>query len=212
MQKLLRTTAQFAAFAGLILNTGCVAPGGPGTNTSNSYVIPGFFVAYGTSGGGTSVRYDVGNVAALTAAVVADFDAAINFCGAIGAAEYKVDCLSERLNFIAEKLPTDGDFAEMRGVIADASQRLSSIAAQSPSTSLPAQVLSSAGDAPITTSRPLRATATETLSDNLAAADAVIERAQLTLLRSTSNSEERSLSYQQVAAVVGRSRALLRSA
>jgi hypothetical protein len=214
MQNVIQTTARLGAFAGLAVNAACVAaPGrGPATSTSTSFALPGFFVAYGTNEGESEQSYDAANPAALTAAVVADFGAAIAFCDAIGGNEYTVDCLSERLSFIAQKLPQTGDFAEMRGIIADASQQLGAIAAQSPSTSLPSQVISSTGPDPVSTSRPLRATATETLAANLASADAVIERAQLTLLRSTSNSDERSLSYQQVAAVVGRSRALLRSA
>jgi hypothetical protein len=213
LHKLTLNAARLVAFAGLGFNAACVAPPGtPTTSTSNSFVIPGFFVAYGVSGGGTQTRYDASSAAALTTAVLADFTAAIAFCGAIDGNEYTVDCLSERLSFIAEKLPNDGDFAEMRSVIADASQQLGAIAGQSPSATLPSRVLSAGGETPITTTRPLRPVATETLAANLAAADAIIAEAQVTLLRSTSNSEERAISYQQVAAIVGESRVLLRSA
>ena len=213
MHKLIQTTARLGAFVGLALNSGCVVPAGDSaTSTSNSIVLPGFFVFYSVTNEESEPGYDAGNILALTTAVVADFTAAIAFCDGIDGSEYTVDCLSERLSFIAGKLPETGDFAEMRGVIANASQQLGAIAGQNPSTNLPSRVLSSGGATPITTTRPLRAVATETLAANLAAADAIIAQAEVTLLRSTSNSEERSLSYQQVAAVVGRSRVLLRSA
>jgi hypothetical protein len=201
------------AFAGLVMNSACVAPAGaPTTSTTNSFTLPGLFVAYGVTGGGSDNNYNAGNVAALTTAVVADFTAAIAFCDAIDGNEYTVDCLSERLSVIAGKLPETGDFAEMRSIIAGASQQLGAIAAQSPSPDLPSRVISSTGATQVSTTRPLRPVATETLAANLAAADAIIAQAQVTLLRSTSNSQERAISYQQVAAIVGDSRALLRSA
>lgn len=216
MQNVIRTAARIGGLAGLGFVAACaVAPGGdgaPASSTSTSYTLPGFFVAFGTNSSGTEQRYDAANAAALTTAVVADFTAAIAFCDAIDGDAYTVDCLSERLSVIAGKLPETGDFAEMRAVIADASQQLGAIAGQSPSTTLPSRVLSSTGAAPVSTTRPLRPVATETLAANLAAADAIIAQAQVTLLRSTSNSQERSISYQQVAAIVGRSRSLLRSA
>lgn len=213
MRKPSQTVARLCVFVSLPLVAACVAPGGgPGTNTSNSFALPGLFVAYGTFGGESDNSYSAGNIAALTTAVVADFSAAIAFCDAIDGDAYTVDCLSERLSVIAGKLPEDGDFAEMRAVIATASQQLSAIAGQSPSADLPARVITSTGPDAVSTTRPLRPGATATLAANLAAADAIIAQAEVTLLRSTSNSEERALSYQQVAAVVGRSRVLLRSA
>lgn len=213
MQMLIRTTARLGAFVGLALNAACVAPAGaPTASTSNTILLPGLFVFYGVIGGESEDKYDAANAVALTGAVVADFTAAIAFCDGIDGNAYTVDCLSERLSVIAGKLPETGEFAEMRGVIASASQELGAIAGQYPSTNLPSQVLSSTGETPITTTRPLRPVAAETLAANLAAADVIIAQAQVTLLRSTSDSQERSLSYQQVAAVVGRSRVLLRSA
>ena len=212
----MRIIVRWGAIVALPVLSACaVAPGqvgAPDTNTSTSYTLPGLFVAFGTSSSRSDQKYDAANPAALTAAVVADFGAAIAFCDAIDGAEYTVDCLSERLDVIAEKLPETGEFAEMRGIIADASQQLGAIAGQNPSTTLPARVISSTGTAPVSTTRPLRPVAADSLAANLAAADAVIAQAQVTLLRSTSNSQERAISYQQVAAIVGRSRTLLRSA
>lgn len=213
------TTAKLVALAGLSAISACAVadnpaglpPGGPSVTGMLPGPLPIFF-GFGFNVGVSQVPYDDENSAALTAAVVADFDAAILFCAAIGADEYVVDCLSERLSVIAEKLPETGEFAAMRGIISDASAQLGTIAAQSPSPDLPSRVISSTGPTPVATTRALRPTATASLSDSLAAANAVIEQAQITLLRSTSDSEDRSLSYQQVAAVVGRTRSLLRSA
>lgn len=217
MHKLIHNAARLAALAALAVTSACSFstndPGAPPAGPGVPIFLPGPIpILFGMSVTVTPGTYDDSNPAALTGAVIADFDAAILFCDAIDGDEYTVDCLSERLSLIAAKLPQTGDFAQMRSVIADASARLGTIAAQSPSPVLPSRVISSTGAAPVTTIRPLRATATESLSANLAAADAVIEQAQLTLLRSTTNSEDRSLNYQQVAAVVGRTRTLLRSA
>lgn len=147
-----------------------------------------------------------------TDAVIVDFNEAIAFCGAIGSDEYVIDCLSERLEVIASQLPDTGDFAEMRRAIADASAQLGALAAQNPSGTLPSGIARSTGANPVATSRPLRPVATETLAASLLAADAIVAQTQVVLLRSSTNSQNRSLDFQRVAAVVGTSRSLLRSA
>ena len=146
-----------------------------------------------------------------TDSVVVDFNEAIAFCGAIGSDEYVIDCLSERLDVIASQLPESGEFAEMRTAIADASAQLGALAAQNQSATLPSGIARSTGAAPVVTTRPLRPVATETLAASLLAADAIIAQTQVVLLRSSTNSQNRSLDFQTVAAVVGTSRALLRS-
>lgn len=156
--------------------------------------------------------YDAADPEDLANDVVSDFNESVAFCRAIGSQEYAIDCLSERIATIVEKLPETGEFAEMRAALSTASAQLGAIAAQNQSPVLPSGIARSTGPAATATTRPLRPVATETLAASLQAADAVIAQTQVALLRSTSGTQTRSLEFQQVAAVVGTSRALLRSA
>lgn len=156
--------------------------------------------------------YDETDAEALADDVVSDFNEAVAFCQAIGSQEYAIDCLSERLQTIVEKLPETGEFAEMRATLNAASTQLGAIAAQNQSQVLPSGVARSTGPDATATTRPLRPVATETLAASMQSADAVIAQAQVALLRSSSGTQARSLEFQRVAAVVGTSRTLLRSA
>lgn len=218
MQKLMQTTALLGAFVGLILSP-ALSLAGEDLVVEPDFSFEAFEAVAGVEDSGTSEEatgeeaaaedYDDSDPEALTDAVVVDFNDAVSFCGAIDAEEYVVDCLSERLSVIAAALPETGEFAEMRTAIAQASRDLGALAAQNPSDTLATGVARSDGDV---TSRPLRPVSTETLPATLQAADAIVAQAQVVLLRSSTNSQGRSLDYQRVAAVVGTTRSLLRSA
>ncbi len=156
--------------------------------------------------------YDDSDPQDLADDVVDDFNESVAFCRAIGAQEYVIDCLSERIATIVEKLPETGEFAEMRAALDAASAQLGTIAAQNQSPVLPSGVARSTGPAATVTTRPLRPVSTDSLGASLQAADAVIAQTQVALLRSSSGTQDRSLEFQRVAAVIGTSRTLLRSA
>lgn len=211
MQNLLRTTALLGVLAGLTLSPALTLAGELVVDDGPVFV-PDFdadFTADATADDSDGDSYDADDP---TDAVIADFGDAIGFCGAIGAEEYVIDCLSERLDVIASQLPDTGEFAEMRTAIADASAQLGAIAAANESPVLPSGIARSTGAEPVVTTRPLRPVATETLTASLQAADAIVAQAEVVLLRSATNSENRSLDFQRVAAVMGTSRSLLRSA
>lgn len=222
MQKLMQTTALLGVLVGLILSP-ALGLAGEDLVVEPDFSFEAFEAVAGVEDSGTSEEatgeekaaeeaaedYDDSDPEAMTDAVVVDFNDAVSFCGAIEADEYVVDCLSERLSVIAASLPETGEFAEMRTAIAQASRDLGALAAQNPSDTLATGVARSDGDV---TSRPLRPVSTETLSATLQAADAIVAQAQVVLLRSSTNSQDRSLDYQRVAAVVGTTRSLLRSA
>lgn len=226
LQNLLRTTALLGVLAGLTLSPALSLAGETVVGGDPVFVpdeegpvfVPDIEGIAGVSEEGTDGDGDPdGEIADYDPAeptneVLFDFNEAIAFCGAIGSDEYVIDCLSERLAVIAAALPETGEFAEMRATIAQASQDLGALAAQNPSDTLPTGIARSTGSVAITTTRPLRPVDTATLSASLQAAEAIVAEAQVVLLRSSSNSQNRSLDYQQVAAVVGTSRALLRSA
>ena len=214
MQKLMQTTALLGVLVGLTLSP-ALGLAGELVVDDGPVFVPESVVpttptttptATTTATAAAAAPY---NAAEPTDQVIIDFNGAIAFCGAIGTEEYVIDCLSERLGVIAAKLPETGDFAEMRTAIADASAQLGALAAQNQSDTLASGVARSADTV---TTRPLRPVATETLAASLQAADAIVAQTQIVLLRSSSNSQNRSLDFQRVAAVVGTSRSLLRSA
>ena len=214
MQKLMQTTALLGVLVGLTLSP-ALGLAGELVVDDGPVFVPESVVpttptttptATTTATAAAAAPY---NAAEPTDQVIIDFNGAIAFCGAIGSEEYVIDCLSERLEVIAAKLPETGEFAEMRTAIADASAQLGALAAQNQSDTLASGVARSADTV---TTRPLRPVATETLAASLQAADAIVAQTQIVLLRSSSNSQNRSLDFQRVAAVVGTSRSLLRSA
>ena len=214
MQKLMQTTALLGVLVGLTLSP-ALGLAGELVVDDGPVFVPESVVpttptttptATTTATAAAAAPY---NAAEPTDQVIIDFNGAIAFCGAIGSEEYVIDCLSERLGVIAAKLPETGEFAEMRTAIADASAQLGALAAQNQSDTLASGVARSADTV---TTRPLRPVATETLAASLQAADAIVAQTQIVLLRSSSNSQNRSLDFQRVAAVVGTSRSLLRSA
>ena len=214
MQKLMQTTALLGVLVGLTLSP-ALGLAGELVVDDGPVFVPESVVpttptttptATTTATAAAAAPY---NAAEPTDQVIIDFNGAIAFCGAIGTEEYVIDCLSERLGVIAAKLPETGEFAEMRTAIADASAQLGALAAQNQSDTLASGVARSADTV---TTRPLRPVATETLAASLQAADAIVAQTQIVLLRSSSNSQNRSLDFQRVAAVVGTSRSLLRSA
>ena len=216
MQKLMQTTALLGVLVGLTLSPALglagelVVDDGPVfVPESDGPVFVPESVVPTTPTTATAAAASPYNAAEPTDQVIIDFNGAIAFCGAIGSKEYVIDCLSERLGVIAAKLPETGEFAEMRTAIADASAQLGALAAQNQSDTLASGVARSADTV---TTRPLRPVATETLAASLQAADAIVAQTQIVLLRSSSNSQNRSLDFQRVAAVVGTSRSLLRSA
>ena len=210
MQKLMQTTALLGVLVGLTLSPALGLAGelvvDDGPVFVPESVVPTTPTTTTTATAAAAAPY---NAAEPTDQVIIDFNGAIAFCGAIGTEEYVIDCLSERLGVIAAKLPETGEFAEMRTAIADASAQLGALAAQNQSDTLASGVARSADTV---TTRPLRPVATETLAASLQAADAIVAQTQIVLLRSSSNSQNRSLDFQRVAAVVGTSRSLLRSA
>ena len=210
MQKLMQTTALLGVLVGLTLSPALGLAGelvvDDGPVFVPESVVPTTPTTTTTATAAAAAPY---NAAEPTDQVIIDFNGAIAFCGAIGSEEYVIDCLSERLGVIAAKLPETGEFTEMRTAIADASAQLGALAAQNQSDTLASGVARSADTV---TTRPLRPVATETLAASLQAADAIVAQTQIVLLRSSSNSQNRSLDFQRVAAVVGTSRSLLRSA
>lgn len=147
-----------------------------------------------------------------TARIVARVERAFEFCTALVQREYVVDCLSERLDVLAQSLPDTGDYAEMKAALDQASERLAAVVARNPSPTLPAGVATTQGPAPEATTRPLTPVATEAVDAALAEAAAIIEETETILLRSAGGSTDRAAAYSQVSGALETGTVLLRSA
>ncbi len=130
------------------------------------------------------------------------------FCKALIRQEYVIDCLSDRLQSVADSLSAVGEYSEVRAAMEDAAQQLHALALANASSELASQVVRAGGRR---SSRPLTAVSSEALGTANAQASAIIETAQLVLLRSSSGSAQRSVAFTQVAQVVNSTKVLLRS-
>ena len=147
-----------------------------------------------------------------TRAIVQGLQDSARFCASVPQLEYRVDCLSERLAAVAAAIPPSGDYAGARAVLARTAADLGALVAANPTDDLPRVRVSQGGASPITTSRPLRPVATAALPQVTARAEAILQETETLLLRSATGTAARTLAYQQIAAAVGSTKLLLRSA
>ena len=146
--------------------------------------------------------------AETTQRILDEIRAGTAFCKALVRQEYVIDCLSDRLQSVADGLSAVGEYSEVRAALGDAAQKLHALALDNASQDLAVQVARVAGRR---STRALTPIATEALGAANAAAAAIIEGAELVLLRSSSGSERRSVAFSQVAQVVNSTKVLLRS-
>ena len=131
----------------------------------------------------------------------------VAFCQTTAKPEYIHDCLSERFDTAANALGAYGTTAELYRTLKTASHDLGAISRKYASPAAQSLTLQSAA---FTTSRPIRPVAPENLAPANAAATAVLEEAELTLLRSSTRSPD-VLAFQQVAEIIGSAKVLLRA-
>ena len=139
--------------------------------------------------------------------VSAPLRAYVAFCKTAARPEYVVDCLSERLSVAADAMNRYGDTAELYRALKAASRGLSAVSRTYASQTAAPVTLRAAA---LTTTRPIRPVATADLARANAAATAVLDEAELTLLRSSTRSPN-ALAFQQVAEVIGSAKVLLRA-
>lgn len=147
-----------------------------------------------------------------TRAIVQGLQDSTRFCASVPQLEYRVDCLSERLEAVAAAIPAGGDYAAARALLVRTADDLGALVSANAATDLPQARISRGGDAPLATSRPLRPVATAALPEVAARAEAILQETETLLLRSSTGTAARTLAYQQIAAAVGSTKLLLRSA
>lgn len=143
-----------------------------------------------------------------TQRIMDEINAGSNFCKALVKQEYTIDCLSDRLQSVADGLSATGEYSEVQAALQDAAQKLHALALQNASQDLAATIARAAGQQ---SSRALSAISTAALGAANVQAAAIIDGARLVLLRSSSGSERRSVAFTQVAQVVNSTKVLLRS-
>ncbi len=143
-----------------------------------------------------------------TQRIMDEINAGTAFCKALVNQEYVIDCLSDRLQAVADGLSAVGEYAEVRAALEDAAEQLHALVLSNASDDLARTVARAAGQR---SSRALTAISTAALGAANAQAAAIIDGARLVLLRSSSGSERRSVAFTEVAQVVNSTKVLLRS-
>ena len=146
-----------------------------------------------------------------TQRIIDEINAGSAFCKQLLHQEYMIDCLSDRLQSVADGLSAVGEYSEVRRALEDAAQKLHALAVDNASVDLAQQVARTTGKGGRTSSRPLTAVSAANLAGVNAQATAIINSTELVLLRSSANSERRRVAFAQVAQVVDSTKVLLRS-
>ena len=153
---------------------------------------------------------EFGSAAFLTE-LLSTLAAAKAFCRATGDSSLQVDCLSERLEAVADGIPKGTDYEEVREVLQDTSQRLKRLARQNRDSNRGRVTVTSSTDPAQKTNRPLipvRASAQAAVNREAAK---MFEDAGKVLLRSAEAAIERQTQYAQIAAAIDSNKVLLRS-
>lgn len=147
----------------------------------------------------------------ITKDIVSKLGAVQNECGKYDPV-YRIDCLRQGIELTLASLPKTGEYAEARKILKKAAGDLKKIVLANADPSGIAVVSPPGINKHFPKQRRYRAVRKERLKVALKQATAVIAEAQTQLLRSSENSERRSAAYQQIAAAVGSTKVLLRSA
>ena len=147
----------------------------------------------------------------FTDLLVGSLGAARNFCGALEKS-YQADCLAERIGNLADEIPADSDYGEIREVLEETSREISQLARANRDPALPRQNASSGGSTPQATTRPLTPVSADQLASVNQQAAAILERTETLLLRSPDDESGKKLHYTRIAQAIGSNKTLLRSA
>lgn len=134
------------------------------------------------------------------------------FCAGLKDHAYRIDCLSERLEFIAKAMPQQGPYADSRKAIEAAAKKLKSVAAKYGDPRQPRNRYAAGGKRPQTTSRPLTPIRPDAAVAANREAILIIAEAETILLRSSATQVVQGPQIQKIAAAVGSNKVLLRSA
>ncbi|TCM76983.1 hypothetical protein [Rhodovulum steppense] len=144
----------------------------------------------------------------VTELIIRDFAEARAICNRVPHPEYTVDCLSQALGRIAAKMPR-GDYERAKTVLEQAARDLGALASANRDRTRPQiRLRQPSGE----TTPPISPVRRDALAEVNAAAAQILEEAETRLLRSAEGSARRMVHYQRIAAAVGSTKVLLRSA
>jgi hypothetical protein len=165
----------------------------------------------GSSQGSSDSRAEGATVPSdfVTNAIIANLAAARSECGSYDRV-YRIDCLRQRMLDIARRIPQGAAYAQARQIVGRAASQLGSIQSANADTRVKKQ--RSRRNARLREAKVYTAIKREKLNQAMQQASRVIEEATTQLLRAGENSEKRSAHYRKIAAAVGSTKVLLRSA
>jgi len=146
-----------------------------------------------------------------TARIIKRISDSRDFCYVVPV-PFRINCLQTQFDRIARSLPQTGDYAPVRKVLQDASEKLGAVVRGNIDTTVKpiVPVIKNKPDAP--RSEALVAIKPAAVRKANAAAAAIIAETTTLLLRSTENLERREVSYQEIAQAIDSTKILLRSA
>ncbi|MDZ4134930.1 MAG: hypothetical protein U1D06_04950 [Paracoccaceae bacterium] len=124
----------------------------------------------------------------------------------------RVDCIRDQLNLIVQRMPSFGDYAELRQEISIAVGRLNAIVAANADPAAPAvrrRIKTPSGNR--TSATPIRPIAPKNLAAANAQASVVLDQLSTRLLRSASSSAAQKVHYERAAQALDSVKVLLRS-
>ncbi|MRH21252.1 hypothetical protein [Rhodovulum strictum] len=146
--------------------------------------------------------------AATTDRIVARIEAARDFCGRIAQHAYVIDCLAAHLEGVARDMP-GGDYRAAGQILDRTARDLRRLAEANADPALPRGRVR-VGNA--TSPRALTPVRPDALGRIGPQASAILQEAETQLLRSAEGSERRMVHYRRIAAAVGSTKFLMRSA
>ena len=183
---------------------------------ATALALTGVSDGYGQSTGDNSQRSGNSQVEGaatpsnfVTSAIIANLAAARSECGSYDRI-YRIDCLRQRMLDITRRIPQGPAYAQARQIIGRAANQLGSIQSANADTRVKKQ--RSRRNARLREAKVYTAIKREKLNQAMQQASRIIEEATTQLLRAGENSEKRSAHYQKIAAAVGSTKVLLRSA
>lgn len=162
---------------------------------------------YGNDGPG--LEYNALN-RMTTRKIVLDLRAVVGECSTYDDV-YRIDCLRQGLDLIADSLPKNSEYVETERVLRQASRKLAAIVSENADTSKPKLKAPKNANPRFKKTRSYAAIRKDAVPRAMEQATAVIEEAKTTLLRASENSERRYLHYQQISTAVDSTKVLLRS-
>lgn len=174
------------------------APSGSNTQTSE------------TSGGGSTAIIETELNWLITNRVSKDFNAAVAECKGYDEV-YRIDCLRQNMQHIADSLPDYGDYGKVKRILANAAGKLGGIVDKYSDPRAPRFTPPAGANPRFRLNRSYKAVRRDKVRQAMTEATKVVHEATTQLLRSSENSTARLAHYQSISVAVGSTKVLLRS-